>query len=1595
MIRTSILGIVWFFCAQTIFGSIHEKDSTYIKNKLSTPDLKEEKFVWLPELEKQFPFVNKGHLNEMDQITNFGFPLPANSINDERAEAEESFKEINASGRWVDSFRNEDIQVLPVGVKHVMGGVEYQLGFAKAVFSKEYAELTVFAKIILPQSNSDGTPREIFFGANNIKLSHDGGIIGEANLALLGDYFVPFNDEKWILVFKGGANFRTGNMLNTSYVTIDCDGVKSIGLQGELQITRELVLPLDQNGNLGPENRTYTNSSGQHSTIPNRVTGAFNVVASDFNDVLVNIDLPPFVLANHPNKFSFSVNEAVLDFSDSRNQNITFPKQYHEQGLLLPNPQTWRGVYIKSLEVGLPTEFKTKQSISQNKRVSFEAADVIIDHYGVSGFFSVNNLIQIDEGRTSKKDAWQFSVDEFGVRLVTSKLTEGKIKGQIALPISKVKKDGSSTLGYEGIITENEYTLKVSTLEKINFDIFKAKGQLLPNSYVELRVSDEVDGQAGYTDDIRLAKKTFLPKAVLNGRMAISANQKSSLENEGEEYTTVNENGEQEKKLVEFKGISFQNLKLQTVAPKFEADYFGYDDEVKLANFPISISDIGFIKKGALLGLEFNLHVNLMSKGFAGTTRLGIFAKEDLTENRLRYKYSHLDLTEAHVDGDLGAVKIKGSLLLMNNDPIYGNGFSAEIAGTFGSFGPITCKAIFGKKDFRYWYVDAAVHGLTIQAGPITLTGFAGGAFYRMTRKPDAGPDFSPSGLAYVPSEDSSLGVKAALIGAIARPEAVSVSAGFEIEFNNSGGVNKIGLFGEAQITKAFSFDNPVGELSGKLGSMVEKTALAGAAETAAGKTFLNKADSEFETEVEGKVGVNAKLGMEYDFQNKSFHATLDIYANVAGGMLQGRASGGRAGWGVVHIEPGEWYAHMGTPTDRLGLRMGVGSVSIEAGGYMMIGDRMPGSPPPPPEVTEILGVSADELDYMRDENSLNAGRGFAFGSDFKIDTGDLNMLMLYARFQSGVGFDLMLKDYGEASCVNTGDQIGINGWYANGQAYAYLQGELGIQVKLFMIRKKIPIIKGAAAILMQGKGPNPFWFRGYAAGNYDLLGGTVTGDFRFKVEIGEVCEFDDGGSPLEGLQMISDLTPKEGDNQIDVFTAPQAAFTMKMNQPVVIQEDTGDKTYRMILEEFSLTNSENVAIESELEWNTTNDKVTLLPKDVLAPNHQYTAKVTVSFQEKVNGVYQPVEHEGMKVTEIKEVSFTTGEAPDYIPLRNLKYTYPVVDQQGFFRDEYDQGYIQLKQGQDYLFDDSQWQSSVKIIDENGNEESVPINYSQAANSITYTMQDLDKENAYTVSIVSSPKNVNAGNGNTNDTQKVNLVDDANGNTMEVKQNLAQSVSVDGEIERITYAFKTSTYKTFKDKINAIVTTDYFWHKVDSKVLLLSNKLRDNKGFDLVELVGNEYTDHQPLVTVTATLEDRYFTEDIHPLLYRDFENHSQFQLDRDISIYGFVPAKAVPVMTNYLTGLENNIDHSWRRTTFPYWYCLMDLYSQDYLDLYNKVTNAYVDGGLGASDPAYNLIGKTLPYMRTGEYRIQVQYILPGNVSGSAKEYKFKNLTQ
>lgn len=292
---------------------------------------------------------------------------------------------------------------------------------------------------------------------------------------------------------------------------------------------------------------------------------------------------------------------------------------------------------------------------------------------------------------------------------------------------------------------------------------------------------------------------------------------------------------------------------------------------------------------------------------------------------------------------------------------------------------------------------------------------------------------------------------------------------GFRISTNPNGGLANIGFIGEAYIMANLTqfVSNPFEKVQNKFKEMVQKSNFLKdlKKETSWVKSFLDVSDVDQNYPAappesgKKKPAITAKLAMNYDFNNKVFHATLDVYINTPRDIIRDTGNNGKAGFAVLHIAPSEWYLYIGTPANMIGLKIGMGSFYITSQGYFMVGSRILQSPPPV-EVMNILSLRNPNPDYMKNLNMLSKGKGFAFGAQLKFGTGDMAALFLYARFQAGIGGGITLKNYGQnATCRNRGDQqIGINGWYANGQLYAYLQGELGIRIKLFFIKKIFPL---------------------------------------------------------------------------------------------------------------------------------------------------------------------------------------------------------------------------------------------------------------------------------------------------------------------------------------------------------------------------------------------------------------------------------------------------------------------------------------------------------------------------------------------------------
>lgn len=1494
-------------------------------------------------------------LNTESEFTNSflknNYPI-ADPTNEDLNKAIGVFKEIEKNSNVTDFLEPKSLSMLPLGIKKTIGGIQYILGISNAKFTPKYTELTAFVKIVLPQHDSLGKQKELFFGANNIKLSHKGGLVGNTSLVLLGDVPIKINGDNLLLILKGGMDMTTGQVENKTYVTIDCNGFKELGITADVVFSRKLLEPVDANYNV--------------IASPKRVEAKFKTIVSNWNDILVEISLPSFQLANYKGT-CFELNKAVIDFSDIRNStDVVWPKDYQKDYLVPGNENLWRGLYVNSLKVVLPPQFKNKET---NERIVFKATNLLIDRMGVSGNFSGENVLDLGKGSAS---GWQFSVNHIELGFRANSLTYAGFDGDIVLPVtdpSKQCKPGvRSELGYKAIINpiDNEYLLKAEVKNDICFQLFKANAKIEKNSYVELKVKEGV----------------FLPKAVLYGSLAIKGSNKPAPTTEGDANA---------KETVDFKGITFQNLQLQTVVPYIKADYFGYknttQDDAKVSNFPITIKEIALTAGDESASLKINLAVNLMKDQFNGQTIFYVVGKFGKAEGIQKWKFDHLKFEEIKVAADLGGVKFKGSITIMDNDPVYGNGFKGMLGADFTGGISVEANAIFGSTTFRYWYVDAMVDNLNIPAGAITFKGFGGGAYYKM-KKDGFSSSFVASGSNYVPDIDSSLGVKAMIkFAGSATADAFWGGAGFEIAFNNNSGINRISIYGEGHVMQPFEIPGAE-ELTEALKAVAENESLLSQVALEALKTsnLSEAAEMLYPNTVKQSMGINAFAAIEYDFRSKTLHGTFDLYVDTPGGFIKGRASENRAGWAVLHFGPDKWYIRMGTPKDRLGLKLAIGSIEVEAGGYFMLGDDIPASPPPPAIVAQILGLDAAKLDYMRDENSVSSGKGFAFGSDFSIKTGDITFLMFYANFQAGFGFDIMVKDYGEAQCKGSG-QIGINGWYANGQSYAYLQGELGIKIKIFMIRKKITILKAGGAVLLQAKLPNPVWIRGYLGGYFNLLGGAVKGSFRFKLEFGKQCEFVNN-TPLGGMKTIADITPSEGAKGVDVFTLPQVGFNMPIEKKFNIEDDNGVKSYKLKLEEYTIK-KDGVPIAGELTWNQTKDLVSFTSFDILPQNSSLTLTVKVSFLEEINGTWKVVYDEGQIATETETRNFTTGVAPNNIPVTNIAYCYPVFDQKYVYQNESKQAYIVLKQGQPYLFDLKAGQSQKAFYKTGDKTSSGSITYNSSLKKVSVDLPSLQTLKPYNMSLMTLEPKSDANGNMTENFEKQDVGSDA---SLEVKSNkLTETITGGQGIELLQYNFNTSQYNTFQEKMVAKKARNTYIEIIYSDIHALHSENTPTEPFDEIEIVGSDKTLNIPLVKVEAILDDSYYINDIYPLIYKGYPLEADLTLTRDTNILGFPPTKGIELLTWYQADLTNNPKSSYLRDRLPYRYNQPYYYKEDFVKIQYKIVNKYLDSQNQAMIDKYKyIINGRFPMIKDGAYNIKLNYTLPGGQAGTSSIFTF-----
>jgi hypothetical protein len=1075
-------------------------------------------------------------------------------------------------------------------------------------------------------------------------------------------------------------------------------------------------------------------------------------------------------------------------------------------------------------------------------------------------------------------------------------------------------------LSYQAdIYSGDEYLFNVVLGNSMEIDIWKAHLSLNEGSSFEVAIQED----------------KFLPKAILHGNLTVDAPK------------------------LKLNQIFFEGLVLQTVEPYVSATAFDLSssnpapDDQKMSNFPVTLSGVGLRDLGdGMYGISVQADIHLCQGGgnsFSGTTGFMVIGKVSKSP-KFSFEYDRLQLNNIGLDITSGAFSLKGVIVSYNDHEVYGQGFKGMVQAYIVDAFSADVTVQFGNvNNYRYWYFDGSFVlpvGVTVFTG-LDIYGFGGGAYQRMRREvpsgepklenPDANtvkkdnslePGVTLSGVRYIPDPNMGLGLKASVIfGSTGKPNPYNGELGLEVAFTTDGGVGMVGINGR------LLFTNPIEERFSE------------------------------------NVPIKATIDITYYVQEKTLSCGAEVMVNLPSGVKGG-------GQLSIYVSPSTWYYYVGHPNNRLSLNlMGIADITS----YMMIGNKIP----PMPTLPEIILRNLQVVD-QRNETDMRDGKGFCFGASLDFDSGDQEFLCFYATFSVLAGFDVMLKHYEEGEhCQNTGLRPGFKGFYAHGQLYAYLQGNVGIKVHIFGADQKYQILDVGAGVVFQAKAPKPNWLKGVVAGHYSILDGLIEGDCRFELELGERCDMSTTNL-VSNVKIISSVTP--GDRErTEVFTAPRAALSLAEGKPYVVTDDNGNMRRFSVKVAYFKVLDGTAEIKGVMQYNTKKDVISFIPHEILPPQKTLTLKVKAYFVEHINGIVTPYKVNGTPVEEEVVTTFTTGEAPNYVPSSNVVYSYPMNGQYNFYKNEYNQAYIQLQMGQKYLFGDqvdkTRWRQLARITSANSIVE-IPFTYNEGAKKIEFTLTEYVATNtAYKFQIVNLPVSGTSGQDSGRDTSRTSY----NEGQVNIRNNtLTGNQTTENAIEIFALIFRTSRYNTFPEKMQSLALSNPTNWVISPGVSQVSMQLKGTELMDAFELSGNNNSNIRPLIQLASQQNASWFTYGLKPLMYNSYPIDNVIKINtRDTSVLGLVPVKAVYLQQSnnnkVLTaseaesGTASNIGG-----LASVVYDVSFFASQDYGDLREQCA-ARLTYTQNPSASLVNIVNSNYPNVTQGQYTVRAVYVLPG----------------
>jgi len=1415
---------------------------------------------------------------------------------------------VEKAGAYIKSLSElltDGTMPLPVGIKKG----DYSLIVQEITWDDDKKKQIIHASCAFKFKD---TGQKIAFEGQAV-LKGKSGLDTEGRLALIAPVSRKIGNESALIINAGTA------------VNFGCEGIESFDASITWVATSPNIIAVNERGE--PTNKLLSTT--------------FATNFRNFDDYTVSLNINQSFSFKGLKDIIFTLKGATLDQSDTETSRmVRFPANYFSQ----PNKETvqlWKGLYISEASISLPAIFK-KPGSSGNERLVVSLQETLFDENGFTGSVATKNLLP---GENINSEKWDISLTDFSLAILKSRITGFGFGGELNIPPF-----GKNSLRpYTATINPltNEYEFKVGITGTYDFPVLRSTITLNELSYI----------------DVLLRESEIYPSIHASGKLTINAPL-----------------GKDTTKVFSVPDILFENMVISRESPYLKIGSIGVTGNLKtpnLAGFELSISNINPFTDSNGSGLSFDTGITL-SEIFGGFTNLKLYGDYP------NWKFKEVAVEKVDVKFESSGYSLTGGVWFKNGDQFYGDGFRGDIKLTLIEKFTFDAVGVFGKKDgYRYFLADA-FYEMNPPAGilvppALNFYGFGGGLYRRMQQsmkmpqEAAAGADLefgrALSGISYIPKKEVGLGVMATTkFASSGSPNLFNAKVGFEMQFNDKGGLNFVQLRGDAAFVDNSS---KWGKLNDNIIQRMDKLEKAGIT----GPEKATKSDLE-KMLPENKVSgfLTASLKIEYDVINKTFAADLVTYLNA--GLITGVGPNDRLGWASAYFSPDKWYTYLGTPNDRLGVKV-LNLAKLD--GYFMLGSDIPGLPLPPSKVLDNLSADKKARLERKNTNKMSMGKGLGFGAALDVNF-KAELAIFYARFGVGLGAEFMLTDLGDRICSNYSGTPGLNGWYAQGQAWAYIDADIGLQAKVFGKKRRFSILDLSLAALLEGAGPNPLYFAGSVGGQYRLLGGLIKGRCTFDFEIGDKCILS-AGSPF-GEDVIAQLSPGEGEKDINVFAAPQAVFNIPINEEMVIDEEDVKGTYMATLEEFSIKYKgagKTATGRSRISEDGTVSMFTM--DEPFESQKEVEIYAKVAFKKKVNNKWEVVKgDDGKLVIEEKKAVFRTGDRPDVILPEHVAYSYPINRQYNYYPKEHNKGYLLLTQNYSYLFSTEKpvgFDQKLRFTDETGKKHEKAFTYTTGSSvsgiklEINFSTDQVAFENGkiYKMAIVNIPQENKDIKSNISST--TTAVEVEGDDEMEVTRQQATEVLA-GLEEKEIYAlnFRSSNYDTFYQKVKAFEKPSEGWRDyIELFVHYIKTNLKEPELFDKYEIQG---LNGKKLVRFAAQLNQT------------DWYNQTFYKGMYQSQTYLTSPADKVEILTGLpdkvLTDDEVSINStSGYNTQGIFRYAIPHRSALDFIEVKKTIAQKKLLNGSITQQEVDLLAQNYPPVVFKGDYPVSVSYVLPG----------------